>query len=156
VLVVRWAVPAVQGLKQLVQFGDVGRFLFSEIDRLETPLSQPEGWEYPWHVGPGEVYTAVPRLSQRPAIGCYTHEEATNLQKDVVLPFTPETRLRWSWKMDQLPSQIREDDYRHTITSASRSSSIMSKISRTTGAQNCRQTPRIGVRFRNGARGRPM
>jgi hypothetical protein len=109
VLVVRWAVPAVQGLKHLVQLGDVGRFLSSEIDRLETPLSQPEGWEYPWHVGPGEMYTTVPRLSQRPVIGCYTHEEATNLQKDIVLPFTPETRLRWSWKMDQLPSQIRED-----------------------------------------------
>ena len=43
------------------------------------------------------------------AIGCYTHEEATNLQKDAVLPFTPETCLRWSWKMDQLPSQVRED-----------------------------------------------
>src|SRR5574341_1099009 len=73
------------------------------------PDSQPEGWEYPWYVGPAEVYTAVPRPPQRPAIGCYTHEDATNLQKDVPLPFTPETRLRWSWKIEMLPSRSRED-----------------------------------------------
>ena len=39
VLVVRWAVPALEGLKRLLQFGDVGRFLSSEVDRLETPLN---------------------------------------------------------------------------------------------------------------------
>lgn len=63
-VVVRWAVPAVEGLPRLLQFGDVGRFLSSEIDRLEAPINQPEGWEYPWYGGArGDVYrgaTPVP------------------------------------------------------------------------------------------------
>ena len=110
VLVVRWAVPALEGLRRLAQFGDVGRFLSSEIDRLETPLNQPEGWQYPWHVGPGEMYTAVPRPS--PATGdrlLHARRGDESAERCRFFAFTPETRVRWSWKMDQLPSQIRED-----------------------------------------------
>ena len=29
------------------------------------------------------------------------------------MPFTPDTRLRWAWKVDRLPSQEREDQF-HT------------------------------------------
>ena len=109
VLVVRWAVDPLAGLKRLSQLGDVGSFLSGEIDRLEDPISTPEGWEYLWFVGPSETYTVVPCAHQRQAIGCYTHEDAAILHKDVPLSFTPDTRLRWSWKMDILPSRSRED-----------------------------------------------
>ena len=32
------------------------------------------------------------------------------LIKDAVLPLKPNTRLRWSWRVDQLPSKTREDN----------------------------------------------
>ena len=111
VLVLRWAVDPLAGLKRLSQLGDVGAFLASEIDRLENPISTPEGWEYPWFVGPSETFAVVPHAHQRHAIACYTREDAALLQKNVPLPFTPDTRLRWSWKMDILPSRSREDEF---------------------------------------------
>ena len=33
----------------------------------------------------------------------------SRVPQDASLPFTPETRLRWSWEIDRLPSQTRED-----------------------------------------------
>jgi len=110
VLVVRWAVDPLAGLKRLSRLGDVGSFLACEIDRLEDPISTPEGWEYLWFVGPSETFAVVPRANRRHAIACYTHEDVAILQKDVPLPFVPDCRLRWSWKMDILPSRSREDE----------------------------------------------
>jgi hypothetical protein len=109
-LVLRWAAEPLAALKRLAQLADVGAFLSGEIDRLEDPISTPAGWEYLWFVGPSETYTVVPHTHQRQAIACYTHADAAILQKDVPLPFTPDTRLRWSWKTDVLPSRSREDD----------------------------------------------
>jgi hypothetical protein len=110
VLVLRWGVDALAGLKRLSQLGDVGAFISGEIDRLEDLISTPEGWEYLWFVGPSETFTVVPHAHQRHAIVCYTHADAAILHKGVPLPFTPDTRLRWSWKMDILPSRSREDE----------------------------------------------
>jgi len=109
VLVVRWAVQPLEGLKRLVALGDVASLLSSEIDRLEHPVSPPPGWEYLWFLGPAEIYTAGPPAPQRPSIVCYTHRDAAILHKDVSVPLTRDTRLRWSWKVDTLPCQVRED-----------------------------------------------
>jgi hypothetical protein len=109
VLVVRWAVEPLEGLKRLAKLGDVASLLAAEIDRLEHPVNSPPGWEYLWFLGPAEIYTAAPVTSQRPSIVCYTHRDAGILHKSVSLPLTPDTRLRWLWKVDVLPSQSRED-----------------------------------------------
>lgn len=109
VLVIRWVGDGMAGLRALRQLGDVGGMLTSELARRQTRIPLPDDWFYPWHVGPAEAYVTDP-MAQRPRIiGCYTHQDATTLRKDVVLPFKPGTRLRWSWKMDELPSKIRED-----------------------------------------------
>ena len=113
VAVVRWAVPPLEGLQQLVSLGDVASLLSSEIDRLVHPVTPPQGWEYLWFVGPAEIYTAGPPAPQRPSIQCYTHRDGAILHTDVSMPLTPDTRLRWAWKMDRLPSQEREDQF-HT------------------------------------------
>jgi hypothetical protein len=109
VAVVRWAVPAVEGLRQLLQLGDVASLLSAEIDRLERPVSPPPGWEYLWSLGPAEIYTAGPPAPQRRSIQCYTHRDVGILHTDVSVPLTPATRLRWEWKVDVLPSHVRED-----------------------------------------------
>ena len=109
VLVVRWAVQPLEGLKRLVAFGDVASLMALEIERLEHPVSPPQSWEYLWFLGPAEIYTAGPPAPQSPSIVCYTHEDAGILHKDVSLPLTHDARLRWAWKVDVLPCQSRED-----------------------------------------------
>lgn len=109
VLIVRWAVDPLEGVQRLLQRGDVESFLSCEIDRLKNSISKPDGWQYAWFAGPSEIYSVVPHAHWRQAIGCYTHEDAASLQKEVALPFTPDSRLRWSWKVDILPSRSRED-----------------------------------------------
>jgi hypothetical protein len=112
-VVVRWAVPPLEGLQQLVTLGDVASLLSSEIDRLVHPVTPPDGWEYLWFLGPAEIYTAGPPAPQRPSIQCYTHRDVGILHYDVSMPLTPDTRVRWAWKVDSLPAQEREDQF-HT------------------------------------------
>jgi hypothetical protein len=109
VVVLRWAVPPLEGLQRLVSLGDVASLVSSEIDRLLHPVSPPESWEYLWFLGPAEIYTAGPPAPQHPSIQCYTHRDVGILHTDVSMPLTPDTRLRWTWKVDSLPSQERED-----------------------------------------------
>jgi hypothetical protein len=110
VVVVRWAVQPLEGLQRLGALGDVASLLAAEIDRLEHPVQPPLGWEYLWFLGPAEIYTAGPLApSQRPSIVCYTHRDAAILHKDVSVPLTQDTRLRWSWKVETLPCQFPEN-----------------------------------------------
>jgi hypothetical protein len=108
--IVRWAGEPLSGLKQLAALGDVGSLLASEIDRLENGVKPPQGWEYLWFLGPSEIYSAGQLApSKRPSIACYTHRDAAILHKDVSVPLTRDTRLRWSWKVDALPCDKPEN-----------------------------------------------
>ena len=110
VVVVRWATDPLQGLKQLIALGDVGSLLASEIDRLETGAKPPQGWDYLWFLGPSEIYSEGETApGKRPSIACHTHRDAAILHKDVSLPLTRDTRLRWSWKVDELPCDEPEN-----------------------------------------------
>lgn len=110
VLVLRWAVPPLEGLKRILSAGDVGSLLASEIDRLQNAVKPPAGWEYLWFLGPSEIYGAgPPSPAQRPSITCHTHRNAAILHKDVSVPLSPDTRLCWSWKMETLPCQQPEN-----------------------------------------------
>lgn len=104
VQVIRWSAEPLASLKQLGALGDVGSLLASEVDRLEHAAQPPQGWEYLWFLGPSEIYSvgeAAP--GNRASIACHTHRDAAILHKDVSLPLTRDTRLRWSWKVDALP-----------------------------------------------------
>lgn len=110
VQVVRWATEPLEGLKRLMALGDVGVLLASEIHRLEHGVRPPQGWDYLWFLGPSEIYSvgqSVP--GGRPSIACYTHRDAAILHKDVSVPLTRDTRLRWSWKVDALPCDMPEN-----------------------------------------------
>jgi hypothetical protein len=106
VLLIRWRGNHLDGLKTLAETGDVDNMIAQEINRLVSPVIKPEGWDYLWFVGPAEIYRAGGNKS---AICCHSHDDCGLLQKPVSLPFKPDTRLLWSWKMDALPSSVRED-----------------------------------------------
>ena len=110
VQIIRWSAEPLASLKRLLALGDVGSLLASEIDRLEHAIQPPQGWEYLWFLGPSEIYSvgeAAP--SKRPSIACYTHCDAAILHKDISVPLTKDTRLRWSWKVDALPCDMPEN-----------------------------------------------
>lgn len=109
VLLVRWRIDPLEGLKRLAAQGDVDNLIATEIDRSTSPVLPPEGWRYLWFIGPAEIYQSCKAPGQESAICCHTHNDVGLLQKAVSLPFRPNTRLRWSWKMDLLPSTVRED-----------------------------------------------
>lgn len=109
VLLIRWQGNTLDGLKNLAEHSDVNNLIAMEIDRLVSPIITPEGWDYLWFVGPAEIYQSRTVPEKQSAICCHTHNDVGLLQKPVSLPFKPNTRLRWSWKIDTLPSTVRED-----------------------------------------------
>jgi hypothetical protein len=110
VVIVRWANEPLEGLKHLLALGDLGNLLASEVDRIERAVEPPPGWEYLWFLGPSETYSVGQSTpSNRPSITCYTHRDAAILHKDVSVPLTKDTRLRWSWKVDSLPCDKSEN-----------------------------------------------
>lgn len=109
ILVIRWRVDPLTGLRALAAHGDVNGFVADEIDRLTNPVAPPRDWSYLWFLGPAEVYRSVERNGRAGAICCRTHRDVGLLIKDAPLAFEPGTRLRWSWKIDELPSTLGED-----------------------------------------------
>ncbi len=108
-LLLRWEGDPLEGLQRLAATGDVGGLIDGEIDRLSNPVPAPEGWDYLWFIGPAETYRACRAGEHANAVCCHSKNDAALLIKDVVLPFAPGTRLRWSWRIEELPSQTRED-----------------------------------------------
>lgn len=108
-LIVRWRGEPVEGLKRLAAVDDIDGLIASELERLTDPVVPPQGWTYLWFVGPAEIYRSCRVPEKRSAICCHTHRDVGLLQKDVSLPLEPNTRLRWAWRTDRLPSEVRED-----------------------------------------------
>ena len=109
-LILRWQGEPLDGLERLAALGDVDDLLALEIDRLLNPVLPPKGWDYLWFIGPAETYRSCRTDRHDEAICCHTDNNAALLIKDAVLPLKPNTRLRWSWRMDELPSKVREDN----------------------------------------------
>lgn len=109
VLILRWRDDPLHGLQQMAKQGDVGALVASEIERLANPPELPTGWGHLWFVGPSEIYRRCLTPDRQPAICCHTRRDVGLLQHEVDLPLTPASRLRWNWRMDRLPSQVRED-----------------------------------------------
>lgn len=110
VLIIRWRTEPIDGLNRLRALGDVSGLIASEIDRLNNPVVPPAGWSYLWFLGPAEIYRSCRTSEEQPAICCHTHRDVGLLQKDVSLPFRPNTLLRWKWCRDRLLSEVREDN----------------------------------------------
>jgi hypothetical protein len=109
VLVIRWRADAAHGLRELAQrTGPAARFAEDELQRLRNPVVVPEGWRYLPSLGDAGVFSRVDTPGAA-VIRCQCDNDAMILQRSLEAPFTPDTRLRWSWKVESLPSARAED-----------------------------------------------
>lgn len=108
VLVIAWRTRALESLKEMAKLGDPFGLLGMEIARLERPPSKPAGWSFLWFLGISDIFGEQECRGAR-CIHCRTHGNVGILQKDVVLPLTPDTVLHWDWMVSALPSRLRED-----------------------------------------------
>ena len=76
----------------------------AELRRRATAVPEPEGWRHLWSIGASAIFDGT-----RGGIACATHADVGILQRDVDAPLTDATRLRWSWRVDELPSALAED-----------------------------------------------
>jgi hypothetical protein len=110
VLIVRWRGDPAQGLKKLADsHGPAAEIAAAELRALRNPTLPPSGWKYLFLTGDAECFSA----SGENGIRCEIADDASIMQKPAHAPFTPATRLRWSWKVEQLPSAYAEDSVAH-------------------------------------------
>lgn len=105
VAVIQWALPSQHVLSEAVH---ENASLFKPVmENYEQPIAPPEGWKYLWRIGQAEVFKACEHEGES-AICCHAKHDAGILQYPVELDLTPDTRLKWSWLMEQLPSKLPE------------------------------------------------
>jgi hypothetical protein len=111
VLIVRWA----RGTDVHPLFRDFARdtrvpgLVLAEAERFDQPVPVPERWDYLWYLGPGEIFRPGVTNDGRPAIDCRTHGDVGILRRDARVVLRPGTKLRWSWRVDELPTDLAED-----------------------------------------------
>jgi len=87
-----------------VASGDQSGLCAAEVDRLANPPQPPPGWHHHPSTAQEEIWAPVDhgvRLDCNAAGGILRHPVDASL--------TPTLRLRWSWRVDELPSQLPED-----------------------------------------------
>lgn len=106
VLAVRWADGAdVDAALSEAAAADPSGLAAAELARRKAGAPEPpDGWEPLWDIGPSEIYDATPE-----GIACTTHGDVGIVRTPVDVPLTDATRLRWAWRVDELPSQLPED-----------------------------------------------
>jgi len=69
----------------------------------------PERWSHDWRIGPSEIFQTASAADGRSVLHCRTHADVGILQRDARWPLAPGTRLKWSWCVHALPSDLAED-----------------------------------------------
>lgn len=103
---VRWA-PGADPAEVLAALapGDLTGLCAAEAARLAEPPSPPEGWHHhPW-TPHGEIFTA----NTGGGISADCRDGGGILRRPVDAALTPTLRLRWRWRIDELPSRLPED-----------------------------------------------
>jgi hypothetical protein len=76
----------------------------AEAARLANPPNAPAGWHHHPLLRPAATYTP-----SSDGVTIHAHDSVGIVQRPVDVPLTPTLRLRWSWRLDQLPSTLAED-----------------------------------------------
>lgn len=82
------------------------------LARLQSPPAAPEGWQYLWELGPAEIFHEVHADDDggpRRRMHTHTRNDVAILQKPAEVALTPDTELKWSWRVDQLPGKQAEN-----------------------------------------------
>ena len=108
VALIRWKDSAAAGLRRLAAAAPNDPLIAAEQRRLAAPVAKPQGWQYLWFLGDGEIFSAD-RAGSADAIAIHTKEDVGILQKPVALDLTPDTTLSWRWLVSKLPAREAED-----------------------------------------------
>lgn len=76
----------------------------AEATRMEAPPHPPQGWEHHPLLGREDVYRASPN-----GISADCRHSNAIIRHTANAALTPTLRLRWSWRVNELPSQLPED-----------------------------------------------
>ncbi|WP_019918866.1 DUF3047 domain-containing protein [Methyloversatilis discipulorum] len=82
------------------------------LARLQSPPAAPEGWQYLWELGPAEIFREVHADDDggpRRRMHTHTRNDVAILQKPAEVALTPDTELKWSWRVNQLPGKQAEN-----------------------------------------------
>ena len=111
VLILRWnrTVDVPRLFRDFSRETRVPGLVLAEAQRLDQPVPAPEQWDYLWYLGASEIYRSAVRSDGKPTICCHTHGDVGILRKEARLSLEPGTRLRWSWRTDDLPTDLPED-----------------------------------------------
>jgi len=84
--------------------GDPSGLCAAEAKRLQDAPQPPPGWRHHPLLRPAETHTRTPE-----GIATHVRDAVGIIQHPVDAPLTPTLRLRWSWRIDALPSQLPEN-----------------------------------------------
>ncbi len=104
-VVARWA-PGTDPREALeaVAARDPSGLCAAEAARLADPPKPPPGWDPHPLLAPSEVYEPSDR-----GIAIQVHETVGIVRRPAEAALTSTLRLRWSWRLDALPSELPED-----------------------------------------------
>lgn len=110
VAVLKFAGKAADALKVLADKAEMPLtdLLKEGVNRITNAATPPEGWQYLWRLGEGEVFTPASKQEDS-CIHCTTHEDVGILQIPAERPLTDTLTLNWDWIAHQLPSNLPED-----------------------------------------------
>lgn len=104
-VVVRWA-PGTNPLQVLggVAAADPSGLCAAEAERLASPPRPPAGWEeHPLAAAAG-IYSR-----SQSGIAVRAREPVGIIRRPAAMPLTGTLRLRWRWRLEELPSRLPED-----------------------------------------------
>lgn len=107
-LLIRWRGDGAEGVRALAAACPEDALVRAELERLEHPAIRPAHWEPLWYLGETDLFTAAER-DGRPVIRARPENEAAIIKRAVDTELTPETRLTWSWRVEELPSKVAEN-----------------------------------------------
>jgi Protein of unknown function (DUF3047) len=104
-VVARWA-PGTdpRGALEAAAGRDPSGLCAAEAARLANPPKPPSGWDHHPLLNEAEVYT----LSDA-GVTAHVREAVGIVRRPAEAPLTSTLRLRWSWRLDALPSGLPED-----------------------------------------------
>jgi hypothetical protein len=111
VLLLAWhaGVEPEQAIAALSAQPDAPAPVRDEAARLASPRAAPDGWDHLWYLGPSEIYRPSRTEDGAPAVSCTTHGDVAILRRAAAVPLEPGVALEWRWRVDRLPSLLRED-----------------------------------------------
>ncbi|QGM96619.1 DUF3047 domain-containing protein [Methylocystis parvus] len=102
-----WRGAAARGLESLAALGgNIGDLAGAELARLRRNRKLPEGWSNLFLLGGGEESFIRDANGE---IVCESAGSASIIERPLTISLASRPKLGWRWKIDQLPSNVAED-----------------------------------------------